>query len=347
VYAQFPKYLDASNNLARANGMTANSMMHVSTSAATVTIGLDEAMSAGAKLADTLDALSGANEDYAKSNIAAEQALADLTKQLKDNDKNHVKGRKSLDDHTQAGRDNLKLMLATIDTDKQQFQTSYTKLLQTEDQTSALKDATAQYDAYIGRLRTALLNEGFNATQVDALLKLYAAIPPVASTTVEAPGLVEANNTASGYKRLMDQMDGRVVSTDFISQFQTKGTPPSQYWHGNRWGGAYEHAAVGLLRDASVYSVASPGRYMIAEPQTGGEAFIPRYGDPARSIGILGHAASWYGMSVGRAGGGGGGPIQIVIQLVPQPGAAASLVQQLRAEVKHIGGGNVQVALGS
>lgn len=311
VYAQFPKYLDASNGLARQNGTTAASLMHVSTSAASVSIGMDEAIASGSKLADVLNSLSGANEDYGKSNIAAEQALADLNKQLKENDKNKVKDRKSLVDTTQAGRDNLKMILATIDTDKQQFQTMYAKKLQTEDSTAALKDATAQYDAYIGRLRTSLINEGFNATQVDALLKLYGAIPPIVSTTVEAPGLVEANDTASGYKRLMDQMDGRVVATDFVTKFQTKGTPPPNYFHGNRWGGAYEHAAVGLLSQASMYSTASPGRYMIAEPETGGEGFVPRYGNYARSTSIIDQEARWYGgrfvpnTSNGSSGGGG------------------------------------------
>lgn len=311
VYAQFPGYLEASNGLARQNGTTAASLMHVSTSAASVSIGMDEAIASGSKLSDVLNSLSGANEDYGKSNIAAEQSLADLNKQLKEDDKNKVKGRKSLSESTQAGRDNLKLIMSTIDADKQQFQTLYAKKLQTEDSTAALKDATAQYDDYIGRLRTSLVNEGFNADQVDALLKLYGAIPPVVSTTVEAHGLVEANNVASGYKWTMDQLDGKLVTTNVLTKYETSGTPPSSNWHGHRWGGAYEHAAVGVLRDASMYSATSPGRYMIAEPETGGEGFVPRYGNYARSTSIIDQEARWYGgrfvPNTSNGWGGGGG----------------------------------------
>lgn len=35
-----------------------------------------------------------------------------------------------------------------------------------------------------------------------------------------------------------------------------------------------------------------------AEPATGGEAFVPRRGNAARSVGVLEHAAGWYGMGL-------------------------------------------------
>ena len=38
-----------------------------------------------------------------------------------------------------------------------------------------------------------------------------------------------------------------------------------------------------------------------AEPETGGEAFIPRRGDRARSIAVLREAAGWYGLTIGPA----------------------------------------------
>ena len=40
-----------------------------------------------------------------------------------------------------------------------------------------------------------------------------------------------------------------------------------------------------------------------AEPQTGGEAYIPRYGDPSRALGVLQTAAGWFGAQVGPRGG--------------------------------------------
>lgn len=65
-----------------------------------------------------------------------------------------------------------------------------------------------------------------------------------------------------------------------------------------RWGGAVEHARHGLLRDAAMFSAQAPARYAFAEPGTGGEAFIPRFGDRDRSLAVLEHAASWYGHTV-------------------------------------------------
>jgi TP901 family phage tail tape measure protein len=49
--------------------------------------------------------------------------------------------------------------------------------------------------------------------------------------------------------------------------------------------------------------IAPPGtRYRYAEPSTGGEALVPRFGDSARARSILSTAAGWYGMQVGSVG---------------------------------------------
>jgi TP901 family phage tail tape measure protein len=65
-----------------------------------------------------------------------------------------------------------------------------------------------------------------------------------------------------------------------------------------RWGGVIEHAQVGLLRDANIYS---QPMYAFAEAATGGEAFIPKNGDTRRSLAILSQAAAWYGMAIAPA----------------------------------------------
>jgi TP901 family phage tail tape measure protein len=89
-----------------------------------------------------------------------------------------------------------------------------------------------------------------------------------------------------------------------------------------RWGG-FHPAATGSLRDAMI---AGPGtRYQWAEPETGGEAFVPRHGKHDRSMGILSKAAAWYGAKVtpastGPAWGGaklqpaGGGQVNITVR---------------------------------
>lgn len=343
IDALFPQYIAASSAVSASNQDNASSLVDVKTAAGETLLGMDDLITQGNKLSDVMDSLSGANENYAQTNIGANQALADLSKQLKENDKNHVANRKSLSAETQAGRDNLNGILDSIDADKKQFQSKFAVLSQTEDQTDALQGATAQYDQYIARLRASLLAEGFSATAVDKLIAQYAAIPPVATTVIKTPGLVTANDTASGYARTLNDIPSQ-VTTDYVTRFETRGTPPSQYYHGNRWGGVYQHAADGLLSGASTYSATNPGRYMIAEPQTGGEAFVPRKGNYGRSMSILGQAAGWYGASVVPGGrGGGGGTIQLIVTAAP--GAAAVLTQQLRFAI-GLGGGNVQKVVG-
>jgi len=96
-----------------------------------------------------------------------------------------------------------------------------------------------------------------------------------------------------------------------------------------RWGGVTEYAQAGLLRDAEVFPAGSSPLYAFAEPATRGEAFVPRSGDYGRSMGILSHAAGWYGARVvpggGHYGGGagaGGEVVNVHVQLIdPQTGA--------------------------
>jgi len=66
-----------------------------------------------------------------------------------------------------------------------------------------------------------------------------------------------------------------------------------------RWGGIVHSYA-----DGGIHAhVASDEVVRYAEPETGGEAFIPRRGDRARSIAVLREAASWYGLALLPAGG--------------------------------------------
>lgn len=66
----------------------------------------------------------------------------------------------------------------------------------------------------------------------------------------------------------------------------------------SRWGSVTAYAAGGVT-PAHI-----TGRELMkyGEPATGGEAYIPRIGNPTRSLGILQTAAGWYGADVTKAG---------------------------------------------
>jgi len=95
----------------------------------------------------------------------------------------------------------------------------------------------------------------------------------------------------------------------------TKGEPGWSPWKPKRWGGIdnYTPMSAGGIRQAQMGS--GRNRVWWDEPATGGEAYVPRLGDPARSLPVLATAAGWYGYSLGPSGGGttiAQGAVQIV-----------------------------------
>lgn len=198
-----------------------------------------------------------------------------------------------------------------------------------KDQLKAAGYLPAQIQTLIGKyegvpdmVNTTVATQGLTAAiyDLDDMIRLVNHIQPRVVTTFTTPGLIEANDTASGYARILNDIPSSKTTTVRTVYTSDGSEIASGMGRPNRWGGLYEHAAVGMLRDASVYSATSPGRYMIAEPSTHGEAFVPKTGDYGRSMSILGHAASWYGARVVPGGGGSSGPVNLTVQLVDTAG---------------------------
>jgi hypothetical protein len=195
-------------------------------------------------------------------------------------------------------------------------------------------DADAQYAAQQAALRKTLIAAGLTTAQVDAMIGVFEKVPTKAETTISTPGLNSASSGVAGYNGQVGSIPEHVntyvntpglgsasVEADLYrgklyaipanirttinigvtgsgAKFVDNGGAVRISGSGQvarRWGGITEHAATGLLRDAAVYSPDGPARYAFAEPATGGEAFIPKNGDRARSKAILDQAARWYG----------------------------------------------------
>ncbi len=71
--------------------------------------------------------------------------------------------------------------------------------------------------------------------------------------------------------------------------------------HGDRWGGIHTYALGGV----TPAHVTRNELIKYGEPETGGEAFVPRRGDPRRSTAVLAEAASWYGYALTKMAAGG------------------------------------------
>ncbi len=218
---------------------------------------------------------------------------------------------KGIDPHTKAGERNRSVLLGIAEA--------------AQASSAAIMTQTGSHDmaaAASERGRKKFLQTadamGVERGEARRLADQLFAIPDKVETWVRAL-TDQATGQLSGFEKRIRQLDGRVITV------RTRITSAGEYIPGvgtktRRWGGITEHARDGLLREAAVYSPQGPARYAFAEPATGGEAFVPKYGDPRRSLDILDRAAGWYGATVQPrylpnhvvAGGGGGGGATVI-----------------------------------
>lgn len=282
----FPGYVKAAGDAAKVTAQAADSTADLNRAQVA-------AVKSGQMLADVWAQLHGAMVNADKAMLDADTALANLKGAF---DKN---GR-SIAGNSQAQVENRVAL---------------------ED---AAQKAVAAADAY--------LQNGGSAAQASKMLKDFE------DAAIKATGAT--GKQADAVKALADQLFMLPASVT------TTVTTINRTVEGNfragerRWGGVDVHhaakggiydqavargyvpAAVGRLRDASVYPPASPGRYMIAEPQTQGEAFVPKSGDYGRSMSILAAAAGWYNADVvprqgyyGAAGGDVAGQVDVRVRV--------------------------------
>lgn len=341
ITALFPEYGKAASDAAVNSSGLAQGFGDVTANNILMNQSMQEAIDKGMSLADVWKQLHGAALDFLTGDIAVKQDLQDLADKF-------IKGKNAIDDNSQAGRDNLK-MVAQVINDAQQA--AQFKL----QETGSVQQATDTYNQYIEKLRATLLQMGLTKDEVNRLIDAYAKLPPAVSTVVGAPGLDTTKNKLLSYKQILDDLNGKVITTYVTQDIQTGQTTTHRSTQKfNRWGGLYQHAAVGALRDASVFSAVSSGaRYAFAEPSTRGEAFIPRSGDLARSRGIADYVVgNWLGGQVmwpGQAAAGGGRTTMVNITVTAGMGTDGRAVGQQIADALrpwlNSNGGNVQRAL--
>lgn len=192
-----------------------------------------------------------------------EAGIDDLTDKLAENGA-------TFDINTEAGRDNEAAVEALI-TD------IATLAVTTAEQTGSAEEANEVLETQKERLHDVLTQAGFTEEQIQDYIGVLDGIPHEIQTIVEANVHI---NTTEQVNRIIVEEFGRTASTLV-----------------NEKGGVYYPAQNGLI-NAGIFQPAFPALYAFAEPQTGGEAFVPRLGDRSRSLGILSEAASWHRASV-------------------------------------------------
>jgi hypothetical protein len=323
----YGEYRKATGEVSAANTGIARGFADAAGQARILGSSLDDAINKGQTLTDVWNELNGAMLSSDEALLAANNALTDVAESFKKNGK-------AIDGSTSAALANRIAVGQAAEAAAKAAQAKY-------EETGSISAANDVYQTYIANLRKVLHNAGLTNAQIDELIKNFASMPPSVTVGFDVPGLNPAVEKVDRITRSFNALNGRVVTTTIITNTQTgksRETVHSGY-RAERWGGI-RHAADGLV-SAGVYS--GGPLYAFAEPETAGEAFIPRRGDYGRSTGILDQAARWYG---GRfvAGGGGGG--NLTITLLGGDGVTRALVGQFRAHIQGSYGGNVQLALG-
>lgn len=215
-----------------------------------------------------------------------EQAIDDASETIKENGK-------TLDINTQKGRENQ----AALDQIRAKAYGAAEGIL-------AAGGSQDQANQALERGRRAFVNAavaaGMERKEAERLAAQLFAIPNV-NRTVTVNGQ-KALATAKAIRDVVNGLRNKniTIGVYYVTRGRNAGDlkVPGGTLTKDRWGGMHIPMAAGGITSAGIYPASNPPLISFAEPATGGEAYIPRKGNAARSTQILSKAAGWYGMDV-------------------------------------------------
>ncbi|WP_148086480.1 phage tail tape measure protein [Micromonospora sp. HM5-17] len=274
--AGLPGYAAALETAGAASGTAAGQVGQLGAEA-------EQAAEAAEQLKEAFDELFGIQMDADTALIQYHQGLADVREEL-------GRGTRTLSVHSEEGRKNRSALLDQIESIKNLRDARIAEGMSVE-------EANQKYDSQLGQLERLARQLGYDEDEVRDLIGAYRDIPKRVDTTVSVDtrsALQRARELRDYLKKIPDEVVNIALRVTGASNAAAAAAAIRKQY-ANRWGGVYTHAQEGVLREAHVASPVAPARYAYAEPATGGEAFVPRHGDPARSLSILDTAAGWYG----------------------------------------------------
>lgn len=312
---------------------------------------IDEAVTSTQTLIQVFGKLNGVAITTAQAESAVEESFDKLNKVIKENRKGLNGQKDDFDLSTEAGRQNF-AAITDLTTKAAEYGTKI------KEQTGSTEKGAAAYERFTQQLRTALVQQGYAPSTIDAIINKYAAMPTALQGAGEAVNtlngrlkeipkgtkftfngdsivngkgeVIELKNGIKGIpvgkkftfdgKTLRDSKGNAIELKTAIDNIPTSKTVtvqineivaraarqqrnnPSEIRRNDK-GGVYVPRQRGGVREARdglmEAEIAPPGtRYQWAEPETGGEAFVPRRGDRQRGRDIIEVAASWYDLAV-------------------------------------------------
>lgn len=238
--------------------------------------------------------------DWTNANLGAENANLRLQAAIDAATAAGKKNNDGIDANTEKGRANRELLIQLADAANANAQAIY-------EQTGSTEKANAATAAARKQFVLAAIAMGVGATEAERLAGMLFAIPsPNPKVTLNTK---QAKAEAQVIQAAINGIHGKNVTVGvwFVTHGRNAGDlkVPGGTLTKDRWGGMHVPMAAGGVMSAGIYPASNPPLIQFAEPATGGEAYIPRRGNPARSVEVLGHAAGWYGMDlVPRTAGG-------------------------------------------
>lgn len=294
--------------------------------------GLTKAEAAGKGLIDVFDQLNGAALEWSEAEDNLQEAIAKAVDVMKE----HGKAGK---ENSEAGRDEREALREIAEATRDATQARY-------NETNSLTDAIKVHEQGRAAFIANAVAAGYTKQAAADLADQWMKMPTLVGTTVTTPGLNQAIADVNALRFAIERLPDATVRANISVGAH----------RGYRWGGVVEHARWGKLREADMFSAVSSGaRYAIAEPETKGEAFVPKSGNAKRSLGVLQHAAGWYGHTIVPTGGsvagmGGGGGVQTIVHHHEHTHtvqlSSRDLMGGFRRQIE-LRGGNVQNATGS
>ncbi|MBG6070062.1 hypothetical protein [Micromonospora ureilytica] len=233
------------------------------------------------------------------ANLSAEQANLRLEEAI---DKATAAGKANNDGistNTERGRANREALLGIAGA-------AATAAEKVFEQTRSQDAATVATERGRAKFLQAAAAMGVERGEAKRLADQLFGIPPERNTkaefTPDNKGVKAWKKTLSGIDKTIFTSARLLAIVDIEVRREQATEATGRRWGGvtehARWGTAVDHAQWGVLREAHVASPVAGARYAYAEQATGGEAFVPKYGDPRRSLDILATAAGWYGATV-------------------------------------------------
>ncbi|UWD83661.1 phage tail tape measure protein [Curtobacterium flaccumfaciens] len=221
------------------------------------------------------DKVNGVNQDAVSSNAAYREALAGLADQVEQQRKNTKDYTTSLDENTAVGAGNASMLSDLAG----KAQEAASKQYAVDQSTMGAKDAADKYASTLAQQRQKFIESataaGFNAGEVKKLADRVFQLPSEKQIKI----LASTGQAQTDLNAFITRNDGRVITvrqqliTEAIKSGAAPGAAKAAY---NANGSVMDFYGDGGVAENHVAQFAAAGTMRVwAEPETGGEAYIP------------------------------------------------------------------------